>query len=82
MESIFSKVTGEIYTFRKLYPVDWFLPKSSSFRNFRKFPFYEICRLTSYRLQQYLKLLLTKFLKEILKILENIQEEVCNGGSF
>ena len=56
VESGFSKVTGEMSTFRKLYPVDWFLPKSSLFRNFGKFPFNGICRLTAYRLQQYLKL--------------------------
>ena len=56
VESSFSKVTGEISTFRKHYPVDWFLPKSSSFRNFEKLPFNGICRLAAYRLQQYLKL--------------------------
>ena len=56
VESSFSKVTGKISTFRILYPVDWFLPKSSLFRNFGKFPFNGICRLTAYRLQQYLKL--------------------------
>ena len=30
VESPFSKVTGEISTFRKLYPVDWLLPKITS----------------------------------------------------
>ena len=54
--SPFSKVTGEISTFRKLYPVDWFLPKISSSRNFEKSPFDRICRLTAYRLQCHLKL--------------------------
>lgn len=32
MESPLSKVTEEVSTFRKLFSVDWFLPKSSAFR--------------------------------------------------
>ena len=56
VKSYFSKVTGEISTFRKLYLVDWFLPKISSSRSFVKFPFDGICRLTAHRLQCYLKL--------------------------
>ena len=69
LEISFIKVTGEISTFRKLHHVHWYLPKSSSSRNYLltgvaglQFPDRKATKNE----------LLTKFLKDLLKISENV----------
>ena len=49
VESPFSKVTGEISAFYSSAFYNYLL-KSSSFRNFLKFPFHRSCSLVMYKL--------------------------------
>ena len=73
VESLFSKVTGYFYIpqiYRKLYH----LLKSTSSKNFAKFPFNWSCKLTGCKATK--NELLTRFLKSVLKMSESTQEQL------
>ena len=57
--------------------MDYYIPKSSSPRNFEKFPFNQIC-LRSTGCNATENEILTKFPKGVQKIYENVQEETGN----
>ena len=60
----------------------WYIPKSSSSRNFEKSPFNKSCRLTVESLNATKNEHLVKFLKGALKFTENSREVISNGFPY
>ena len=75
VESISSKVTV------KKSARAWRVPKSSSSRNFEKFPFNRSCLLTIIQFAMLLKIN-SQFFNGALKLTKNFQEMTSNGGHY